>query len=383
MRRRPQRPVRADRRAPAAYCPRCASGWPIPGWATPSPTGSTSTSIPATHCTVHRTDDLEAVAADVLGRPLDRRRPLWEMHVVEGLPDGRTGMIMKLHHALLDGPSGAELMVQLLDLEPTPTAPATAGGRWPSTRSPLAPSWTGWPGDGPVGRRPGRRRRCATPSTCWPPRSAGIVEHPDVEVPGQLRALPARCSTGRSPLDAPCASPASPLDAVDKARRDTGSTVNDVVLAVTGGALRRYLLPPRRAARLATAGDGARCRHVTGSRRRAATSLSALITTLATDIGDPIERLAQITRVTNAVKRPPRRHRASDRWSDSLDVVPPRAGQDWPASSAACAWPDGVRCPSTSSSPTCPGRTPPSTATARSWNRRTRWARSPTGRRST
>ena len=79
---------------------------------------------PADHCTVHHSDDLEAVAADVLGRPLDRRRPLWEMHVVEGLPEARTGMIMKLHHALLDGPSGAELMVQLLDLERTPTAPA-------------------------------------------------------------------------------------------------------------------------------------------------------------------------------------------------------------------------------------------------------------------
>ena len=63
---------------------------------------------PADHCRVHHSADLEAVAADVLARPLDRHRPLWEIHVVEGLPDGRTGMIMKLHHAVLDGPSGAE-----------------------------------------------------------------------------------------------------------------------------------------------------------------------------------------------------------------------------------------------------------------------------------
>ncbi len=40
--------------------------------------------------------------------------------VIEGLPAGRTGMIVKLHHALLDGPSGAELMVQLLDAQPEP-----------------------------------------------------------------------------------------------------------------------------------------------------------------------------------------------------------------------------------------------------------------------
>ena len=83
---------------------------------------------PADHCTVHTVADLEAVAAEVLGRPLDRRRPLWEMHIVEGLPEGRTGMIMKLHHALLDGPSGAELMVQLLDLEPCPPRARGADG---------------------------------------------------------------------------------------------------------------------------------------------------------------------------------------------------------------------------------------------------------------
>src|SRR4051794_27807807 len=81
----------------------------------------------ADHCTVHRGADLEGVVSDVLGRPLDRRRPLWELHVVEGLPGGRTGMIMKVHHALLDGPSGAELMVQLLDLERHPADLPAAG----------------------------------------------------------------------------------------------------------------------------------------------------------------------------------------------------------------------------------------------------------------
>src|SRR6478736_3067399 len=80
---------------------------------------------PDDHCIAHRSADLEAVVSDVLGRPLDRRRPLWELHIVEGLPAARTGMIMKVHHALLDGPSGAELMVQLLDLERHPR-PAVA-----------------------------------------------------------------------------------------------------------------------------------------------------------------------------------------------------------------------------------------------------------------
>ena len=122
---------------------------------------------PADHCTVHRSADLEAVAAEVLARPLDRSRPLWEVHLVEGLGKGRTGMIMKLHHALLDGPSGAELMVQLLDFEPSgradPGADDSADRR---PHRPAAASSTGSPGDAPTGPRRVRRPRCATPPMC-------------------------------------------------------------------------------------------------------------------------------------------------------------------------------------------------------------------------
>ena len=123
---------------------------------------------PADHCTVHRSADLEAVAAEVLSRPLDRSRPLWEVHIVEGLGKGRTGMIMKLHHALLDGPSGAELMVRLLDFEAR-SAGLIAGADDTADCRHAAhsrPSSTGWPGDAPIGQRRERRRRCATPLTC-------------------------------------------------------------------------------------------------------------------------------------------------------------------------------------------------------------------------
>jgi diacylglycerol O-acyltransferase / wax synthase len=115
------------------------------------------------------------------------------------------------------------------------------------------------------------------------------------------------------------------LDAIDEWRRDTGSTVNDAVLALTGGALRRYLLgrhalplvPLVAMVPVSQRSDGT----ATGGNQ-----LSAVFTTLGTDIADPAARLAEVTRVTRLAKR-----RHDDTRLGSLteltDLVPPRAGQ--------------------------------------------------------
>jgi diacylglycerol O-acyltransferase len=150
------------------------------------------------------------------------------------------------------------------------------------------------------------------------------VEHPEV-------VLPPTFGAPRTPFNRPITAGRAvrftgiPLDVLDKVRRDTGSTVNDVVLAITGGALRRYLhrhqaLPasPLVAMVPVSTRDGG---SPTGGNQ-----LSALFTTLATNIVDPVERLAHITRITNAVKL-----RHDDTGLGSLgglfDLVPPRAGQ--------------------------------------------------------
>ena len=62
--------------------------------------------------------ELEALAGRILSQLLDRHKPLWEIHVVEGLKDGRGALIARVHHALADGVSGASLLKVMLD--PTP-----------------------------------------------------------------------------------------------------------------------------------------------------------------------------------------------------------------------------------------------------------------------
>ena len=63
-------------------------------------------------------EELAEMAAQIASTPLDRSRPLWELYVVEGLADGNIGVVTKMHHCAVDGVSGAELMVNLFDLEP-------------------------------------------------------------------------------------------------------------------------------------------------------------------------------------------------------------------------------------------------------------------------
>ena len=73
-----------------------------------------------------------------MSRPLDRARPLWELYVIEGHESGLVGVLTKIHHAVIDGLSGAEIMALLLDLTPegreVPPAPRTT--TWPTRRRP-------------------------------------------------------------------------------------------------------------------------------------------------------------------------------------------------------------------------------------------------------
>src|SRR4051794_19954808 len=97
---------------------------------------------------------LAAQVARIHSRPLDRKRPLWELYVIDGLKDGYTAVLTKIHHAVIDGMSGAEVMGLLLDLSPEgrdaselpePRADSSNGAGPPGTAGMLARGLMGVP----------------------------------------------------------------------------------------------------------------------------------------------------------------------------------------------------------------------------------------------
>src|SRR3954454_5483472 len=79
---------------------------------------------------------LAELVARIVGRPLDRTRPLWESYVIECLPDERFGILTKVHHATVDGASGAELLTMMLDESPTGDDIPQPPGPWVPERKP-------------------------------------------------------------------------------------------------------------------------------------------------------------------------------------------------------------------------------------------------------
>ncbi len=198
--------------------------------------------------------------ARIFSRPLDRARPLWEAYLIHGLPDGRVAVLTKIHHAVIDGISGAEILGVLLDLTPE-GRPAADGGRTRADREPtdlemLLRGVLGAP-------RYVERVARALPSTLPNVEDVQLfAQIPGVPTVGRVTRRMARMIRGgerrvleRSNLAAPATSfngRVSPhrrfafgqlrLDAVKQVKNEHGCTVNDVVLSVCAGAVRWWLL---------------------------------------------------------------------------------------------------------------------------------------------
>jgi diacylglycerol O-acyltransferase len=267
--------------------------------------------------------ELTDLAGHLAGLPLDRSRPLWEMWVIEGYrsEDGRDliAVFSKMHHATVDGVSGANLISHLCSLEPDAEPLAQQESKtWP--HEPRRPELLGRAVLS-VGTRPLHAVRLMEPTL----RSV-------VSTIGRAR----EGTTMAAPLTAPRTSfngtitghraiafSEMDLDVIKEVKGATGSTVNDVVLTVAGGALRSYLadrdeLPE--SSLLATVPVSVRAE---SRRSNGANKVSALFTKLGTDLEDPLERLRRMATSNRHAKD---HHKAisADSLQDWAEFAAPR-----------------------------------------------------------
>ncbi len=186
--------------------------------------------------------ELQEAAATLLTRRLDRGRPLWEMHVFEGLDGGRTALLQLVHHCMIDGRAGAQLLEELLDASPR-RAERSAG--LPEARPLPGAAQRVGSAVGESLRRGIRsagqlldaaRRPAAARESIRRLRDAAwsAVQLATADVP----VLPWNARLGwRRGL----AFTRLPLAGVSAIRAAHGGTVNDVVLSVLAGGLHRYL----------------------------------------------------------------------------------------------------------------------------------------------
>jgi diacylglycerol O-acyltransferase len=245
---------------------------------------------------------LEEVVGDIAGRTLDRGKPLWDMWVVEGLQDERAAVITKMHHSTIDGTSGADVMVHLLDVTPEisrpepPEAEFTGESR-PSDLRLLAGGLAAQAGT-PVravkalGKLAGNVARTARTYTRREMREASPppFSAPRTRFSGALSSRRAVAFGGAS------------LDDLKEIKAAFEGKVNDVVLAIATHAMRSYLdwlgeLPDRPL--VASCPISVRKE---GEDRDSANQVSNMLVPLPVHVKDPAKRLRTIIESTKRSK---------------------------------------------------------------------------------
>ena len=176
-------------------------------------------------------------------RPLDRRRPLWEMYLVEGLADGRFAVIQKTHYALVDGVNAVDIGQVILDSTPVPRE--LPDDLWMPQPEPASTDLL-MEAVGELIRRP---TAVAETIRIGLADARSVASKVTAVLGGVLStARIAARPAPNSPLNAEIGSQRrfavarTELADYRKVRKQAGGTVNDVVLATVAGAIRGWLL---------------------------------------------------------------------------------------------------------------------------------------------
>ena len=285
---------------------------------------------------------LAETVARIFARPLDRRRPLWELYLIHGLQGGRVALLTKVHHSLVDGVSGNEILSVLLDPSPEgrdiPKAQARHLDRVPSELEMLGRGVLGLP------KQPLRALRSAPTAipnlTSLPGANAfpgvptlgkGVarvrrrlgLESPDPAVLEATTARPPRTSfngpiSGHRRFSFGQLS----LHTVKAIKNEAGVTVNDVVVSLCAGAVRDWLkdrdeLPRKPLVAMVPVSVRTKDEMGTFGNR-----VSMMIVPIATDEADPKRRLRRTHELLRGAKE---RHRATpaNLLTDATSFIPP------------------------------------------------------------
>jgi WS/DGAT/MGAT family acyltransferase len=266
-----------------------------------------------------RPDQLADQIARIVGRPMDRTRPLWEVYVIEGLEDDSWALLTKYHHATIDGASGVLMMTLMNDL--TPDAPP------PGESPPWEPEEI--PSDlellrltiANLLRNPAKAMRTQLRMVRDVANAAGVTSIGSAaqQAGAAIKAVTSRNDGPRVSLPLSSAPPTpwnksitahrrfamrnAKLSDLKRIKAETGGTLNDIVMAICAGALRNYLIEhdalPDRALR-AMVPVSIR----TGDEAEPWTNrVSSLVVDLPTHLELPLERVGACREAMDIAKR--------------------------------------------------------------------------------
>ncbi len=242
--------------------------------------------------------ELAEIASKIASVPLDRSRPLWEAWVIEGLKHDRVGFVVKVHHAAIDGASGAEIMTALYDL--TADAPAREPVELPTERVPTDAELLSYAAMSKL-----RRARDVLPLVGRTLGSVNNLVRSILDDESKHGGVP--LTAPRTPFNQSIGNRRNvsfarvPLDEMKAIKDALGVTVNDVVLELCSGTLRRYLelhdaLPAEPLLAVCPVSVRVEDEDAGGNK------VSAMFASLATHLDDPAERLDAICASTEGAK---------------------------------------------------------------------------------
>ena len=265
-------------------------------------------------------EQLAEQVARIHARPLDRSRPLWEAYVISGLEDGKAAFYTKIHHAAIDGVSGAEIIETVMDLTPEPREvepeDAFVPRPVPSTLDLLRR------GLGAVAINPVEVLRTVPRSLSYLDQLPGATSVPGVRLVSNAAGLVGRVlgqerpdldardlRAPRTPFNGPItahrrfAFGSVPLAEVKRVKDHYGMTVNDVVMALATSTLRRWLLDHDALPSTPLVAAVPVSVRAKDQRGELGNQVSVMVAALPTHVADPVERVEAMRNAMMEAKR--------------------------------------------------------------------------------